>query len=352
MAHRGRLSVIPIMLWLVAAPSTSLACAACGCSLSSDAAMGYAATSGWRFNLQYTYLDQSALRYGSSAISPADVAAINDAGGEQEVEGRTINRYTTLGITWAPSANWNLKLQLPYIDRSHTTFAEASNPLTQDKLSSATLSGLGDVKLIGSYQGFLPIHNVGVQLGVKLPTGDYGGPAADGMGIAGNHPQTFTTGPLSHEASPDNIVDTNLQPGTGSTDLILGGYFYKAISQNYDVTVNGQFEVAVHERLDQAGADFRPGNRGTVSIGLRYEANPELIPQLQLNVTHKGSDQGALADVDNTAGTVAYLSPGVGVHVAGSLEAYGFVQVPVYRHLDGYQLLPRWTATVGVSYAL
>jgi hypothetical protein len=30
--------------------------------------------------------------------------------------------------------------------------------------------------------------------------------------------------------------------------------------------------------------------------------------------------------------------------------AYGLFQIPVYSNLNGYQLFPHWTATVGVSY--
>ena len=39
-------------LFLAAAPVSALACATCGCSLASDAAMGYSAASGWRVSLQ------------------------------------------------------------------------------------------------------------------------------------------------------------------------------------------------------------------------------------------------------------------------------------------------------------
>jgi hypothetical protein len=35
-----------------------------------------------------------------------------------------------------------------------------------------------------------------------------------------------------------------------------------------------------------------------------------------------------------------------------NLHVYGFVQVPVYSNLYGYQLFPRWTASVGASYDL
>ena len=34
------------------------------------------------------------------------------------------------------------------------------------------------------------------------------------------------------------------------------------------------------------------------------------------------------------------------------LQLFGFVQVPVYSNLYGIQLFPRYTASVGVSYAL
>jgi hypothetical protein len=46
-----------------------------------------------------------------------------------------------------------------------------------------------------------------------------------------------------------------------------------------------------------------------------------------------------------------YLSPGVSVSVMHNLQVYGFVQVPLYSNLTGYQLFPHWTATIGASYA-
>jgi hypothetical protein len=58
----------------------------------------------------------------------------------------------------------------------------------------------------------------------------------------------------------------------------------------------------VTHKLDRPGDDYRPGNATTVSFGLRYEANPRWVPQLQMNLLHKSPDQGALADVQNTGG--------------------------------------------------
>jgi hypothetical protein len=288
--------------------------------------MGYSATAGWRVNLEYDYIHQDDLRSGTQSVS-----GVPDG---NELEHDTLNRYYTLGVSYRPNAVWSINVLAPYVVRSHSTHGPFDSSVPLPDLSSSRSSSWGDLKLIGSYQGFLPTHNLGVQLGVKLPTGKYG--------TAVN----FNSGPAA--GSP---LDASLQPGTGSTDVIVGAYYYQAISQNVDFTVNGQFQSAVKERQDQPGNDFRPGNSATLSFGLRYEANPKWVPQLQLNLFRKSADQGALADTLDVEGTVAYLSPGLTAQVVTSLHVYGFVQIPVYSNLDGYQLFPHYTATAGFSYA-
>ncbi|HEY8023356.1 MAG TPA: transporter [Burkholderiaceae bacterium] len=336
---------------IFAASFQASACASCGCSVASDGATGFSSATGWHVSIEYNFLDQDQLRSGSRAIAPARVAGINDAGGNQEVEHDTLNRYTTLGIGYAVNADWNIRLLLPYVDRGHTTYGAASNPLTSDQLSGATATGVGDAKLMVSYQGILPTHALGFQLGVKLPTGQYGGPNADGTGIVGRSPVAFTTGPIARNPAPDNLLDTSLNPGTGSTDLIAGVFYFRPVSQDFDAFANLQYQFAISHKLDQGGADFRPGNQTSLSIGLRYEADPAFVPQVQLNITRRAHDQGALADTGDTEGTVAYLSPGISWSALPKLQFYGFVQVPVYSRLAGYQVFPRWTATSGLSYS-
>jgi hypothetical protein len=339
------------LMALSGAPISALACATCGCSLSSEAAMGYSATPGWRASLEFDFINQDQLRSGTGSISSAQVAAINDAGGSQEVEKQTINRYFTLGLNYIPDADWNFNLAIPFIDRGHTTYGEATNPLSPDQISGASVGSLGDMRFIASYQGLLPTHNLGIQLGIVLPTGNYGGPNADGTGIVGRKPVEFNAGPNAQNPSPDNLLDTSLQAGAGATDVIVGAYYYQAISQDFDAFVNGQFQAAVRHNLDSAGEDYRPGNLATVSFGVRYAANPEIVPQLQVNITRKSTDQGTLADTISTGGTVVYLSPGVSASVTEKLQVYGFVQLPLYARLTGYQLFPHWTATAGVTYS-
>ena len=318
---------LSIALFGAVAPNLVLACATCGCTLSSDAAMGYSATQGWRLNVEYDYIHQDELRSGTRSIS-----GVPDG---NELERETLNRYITTGLSYSPNVDWNINLLVPYVVRSHSTYGEFNSTQPLPDLSTSHSSSLGDVRLIGSYQGLLPTHNLGVQLGIKLPTGHYG--------TAVN----FDGGP--NAGTP---LDASLQPGTGSTDVIVGAYYYQAISQNFDVFANGQFQSAVKHHMDQPGDDYRPGNSTTVSFGLRYEENPRWVPQLQVNLLHKSRDQGALADIQSTAGNVAYISPGLTAMVVSQLHLYGFVQVPVYSNLYGYQLFPRYTVSVGLSYAL
>ena len=322
-------------------PHTARGCATCGCTVNSDAAMGFSAATGWRVNLEYTYIDQDELRSGTSTASAAAVVnnPSNPALGGGEIERQTINHYATLGVSYRPSSDWNFNLLVPYVLRDHTTYGTQLQPYTPaetapDQVSGAHVSNLGDVKLIANYQGILPTHNLGVQLGVKAPTGQYG--------TAVN----FNTGP-----GAGTPLDASLQAGTGSTDVILGAYYFQAVSQNFDAFATAQFESAVAHEQDRPGDDYRPGNATTVSVGLRYEANPRWIPQLQLNVSRKNADQGALADTTDTAGTVAYLSPGLTAMLAGRTHLYAVLQVPVYSNLSGYQLFPHWTGTMVVSYA-
>ncbi len=303
--------------------------------------MGYSVTTGLRVNLEYTYIDQDQLRAGTGSASAAAVVnnPSNPSLGGGEIERQTVNRYFTLGVSYRPSLDCNIDLLAPYVSRDHTTYGNQFAPYTAsesapDQISGARVSSLGDIKLIGNYQGILPAHTLGIQFGVKLPTGQHG--------TAVN----FDNGP--NAGSP---LDASLQAGTGSADLIVGAYFFESVTENFNLFTNIQFQSAIAHALNQPGNDYRPGNSANFSIGVRYEENPRWIPQLQLNVTRRTADQGALADTTDTAGTVAYVSPGLTAQVLNQLHAYAVLQVPLYGNLSGYQLFPRWTATAGLSYA-
>ena len=195
------------------------------------------------------------------------------------------------------------------------------------------------MKVIGRYQGFTDRHNFGVLLGVKLPTGSHT--------LTGTSTDPTAPGPVA--------IDRGLQPGTGTTDLIAGAYYADGINEDWDYFLQGLYQSAL-----KSSDQYRPGNGTNVSFGLRYAGFTSFTPQVQLNVRHVQRDSGANADTVSTGGTLAYLStggtlaylsPGVVVPISQKASVYGFVQLPVYRNVNGVQLAPRYTASVGVHYA-
>ncbi len=300
-------------------PAPASACSSCGCTLSSDwDSQGLSASSGFRLDLRYDVIDQSQLRSGTGSVDGGRLALPSD----REIEQGTINRYATLGLDYSPGADWGVNMQMPYIDRTHQTIAEGDTTV-----SSSQSSGIGDARVLARYQGFTPQHDVGIQFGLKLPTGRHG--------------DVFASGPQIGEP-----VDRGLQPGSGTTDLMLGVYKFGALNQDFDWFAQGIAQVALDSR-----DDFRTGASLNLNAGVRFMANPMFTPELQLNTRVARRDAGAQADVDNSGGTLIDLSPGITAQISHSLHAYGFVQVPVFQRVNGFQLAPHWTASVGVRYA-
>jgi len=300
--------------------TSALACAGCGCTLSSDwDSQGFVSKPGIRVDLRYDFLDQKQLRSGGSKITGNSLI---DSG--KEIEKVTTNHYVTAGIDYTPSQDWGVNVQIPYIDRYHETYGEVNSPDTLETVTPGVshTKSIGDIKVLGRYLGFSANKNLGLQFGLKLPTGD--------------HTKTFKDG------SP---LDRGLQPGTGTTDLLVGVYHFDAINRDWDYFAQGQVQVALNSR-----DDYRPGNALNLNIGVRYVANEFVTPQLQINAKTSQHDSGANADRPNSGGTLAYLSPGLTVNVQENLKVYGFLQVPIYQHVEGNQLTPRWTGTLGVRY--
>jgi hypothetical protein len=154
------------------------ACASCGCTLSPDwENQQFSYTPGIKMDLRWDYLNQDQLRSGTGTISSSDAAKILNSGAPQEVEKYTRNNYYTLGIDYSKTPDFGVNVQVPYIDRSHSTLGRASNDYTPGpgggQYDSHT-SSLGDIKITGRYQGFIPGCNaLGVIFGVKLPTGSH-----------------------------------------------------------------------------------------------------------------------------------------------------------------------------------
>lgn len=308
------------------------ACASCGCSLSPDWVTSSAFSgTGFKMDVRYDYLNQNQLRSGTKTISQTDASQIINPNGEpQEVEEYTKNQYFTLGFDYSPTPDWGVNLQLPYIVRSHSTLGTFDPVGGQSGQYESKTSSVGDVKLVGRYLGLTARRNLAVSLGLKLPTGSH-----------------TKTGTSTDPANPGPVdIDRGLQPGTGTTDAIVGVSYTDSLVKDWDYLAQGLFQSALN-----SSDDYRPGNGFNMNLGLRYTAMPSFQPQLQLNVRYAKRDSGANADTVSTGGALIYLSPGFSAPINKQASVYGYAQLPIYQNVNGVQLTPRFTASVGLHYA-
>jgi hypothetical protein len=173
------------------------------------------------------------------------------------------------------------------------------------------------------YSGFSADHSFGIIAGLKLPTGET--------------KDTFSDG---------GALDRGLQLGSGTTDLLFGGYHFGTFNRDWDY-----FSQAVLQIPLDTHDEFRPGDGLNVTAGVRYMSFTSFIPQLQVNARMERRESGAQADVENSGATLVYLSPGVTVPVSKKVQIYGFLQLPIFQRVNGYQIETQAVASIGLHYS-
>jgi hypothetical protein len=300
------------------APAAALACSSCGCTLSNDM-FAQGGAGGFQADLRFDYFNQSQLRTGTGKFDRGGAGLPN----EREIQQETINRNYNLFLDYAPNADWGISAQIPWFNRYHTTIAPGD-----EDISTSQTKSIGDVRLVGRYRGLAADRSVGVLFGLKLATGSF-------------H-NNFIAGPQQGEP-----LDRGLQPGTGTTDLLLGAYTYGAVNRDWDYFA----EAIVQQPLDSRD-EFRPGTGLNVSLGARYMSIERVTPQIQVNMRAERRESGLNADVENSGATLVYLSPGVTVKVTPKSSAYAFLQVPIFQRVNGLQIEARYSVSVGMRFAL
>lgn len=326
--HLRSVLSLALALATLAASSEAYACAACGCTLSKDwETQGISSKPGFSADLSYDYLNQNQQRYGSGKASGAVIQ--RQLAALQEIEAFTKTQTLTASLNYTGD-NFGLSIQLPFVNRTHATYGSTA-PLGSTYLNSSDNS-IGDARIIVRYTGFSAEKTSGLIAGIKLPTGNTGAYFADGV----------------------TPLDAGLQIGTGSTDLIFGGYTSGSVDK-YGWFAQGTMQHAVATDAALGGATYRPGDAYTLNTGLRYaEFGAKVTPMLQLNIIKRQADSGTgvpndpLTGVPVSGGTLAYLAPGVSVRVGGGTSVYGFLQLPVYQSVNSLQLVPAYTLTLGV----
>jgi hypothetical protein len=145
--------------------------------------------------------------------------------------------------------------------------------------------------------------------------------------------------------------EVTLQPGNGSTDLILGLSWQQTTpGSDWSLFAQGTLQSSV-----SSSATFRPGNQVNIDGGTRYAINHSLSGLLQLNAQWNSADSGTSAATSagaaSSGGKSVSLSPGLSYTIAPGTQIYGLLQLPLYQYVNGEQLTASHSITVGVNHS-
>ena len=307
-------------LAFVASAASHASCGSAFCSVNTtwDLHNGFAGP-GASLDLRYETITQDQPRSGSDKAGVGQIPRHHD-------EVFTKNRNWLGTFDYAFGADWGINVSAPLVDREHL---HIHNHQGQQLPESWDFSALGDARVLGRYR--LASHEAhdasqigaaGLNFGFKLPTGDFNVRNAAG-----------------------ELAERTLQPGTGTTDALLGAYYVSLLPlKDLSWFAQAQLQLPLNSR-----DGYKPGQRFTADAGLRYDLNDQVSLLLQANLLVRGRDSGVNAEPEDSGGRSLFLSPGVSAAVAKDVRVYGFLQLPMYQYVNGVQLTADKAGVIGVS---
>lgn len=296
---------------LVTSAHGHASCGATFCTVNTDwHAQGVWSGAGSRLDLRYEFVDQDRPLSGSDRVSVGEIRRHHD-------EIRTLNRNLLLGYSYHTQSGWGVNVQLPWLSRNHTHIHHHHGAKIDDRWD---IDALGDARVTVR----APLNaeqNLALLAGLKLPTG-----------------RTHATN------AANQVAERSLQPGTGSTDTLLGISYHAPLDG-----AHGWFAQAMWQHALNEHDAYRPGDQVSVDVGWRYAFNNTFSTTLQFNAQVRGRDKGSNAEPEDSGSRFVHLSPGVTYALSRDTQLYAFAQLPVYAHVNGVQLTASRNLAIGLS---
>ena len=318
-----------MLVFCTLVPAEAFACA-CGCAVfdvGSNALLPKEGDHGGAVYFEWDYSNQNT---NWSGLSKAPAANNSDKD--------ILTNWFVVGANYMVNRDWGFGVRLPTANRSFLT--DTSDTDTPD-LQKYHVSTIGDMEITGMYTGFSNDMSKGIIFGIKLPTGNYTAPG----------------------------FDRDTQIGTGSTDLILGGFWRGMITGDnawqYFSQVRYQQPFLRSSAWDpdlEANANYIPGLQVDAAIGIFYNnwyhIGPldKIAPVLQLIYSHRQPDSGAAADPADTGYDRLYISPGIDITKVvddpnnETFKLYGDIEIPIYQRMNGNQLISPFLSKMILAY--
>jgi outer membrane putative beta-barrel porin/alpha-amylase len=324
----------------LAAGGRAWALGECGLSCClAGAASGATLAKNFGLSLVYEHSFMEKIKHGTDTVSPDDTIARN----RQPLMSYSVpTRMTMQKVTVVGALPVNERVQLlafvPYIINDMDMRSQSAMGMTMD-MRMNTVSGLGDVTLLGLYTAYTdapvrPTSRLTLGLGVKTPTGS-----------------------TSERTASGGLVHAMMQPGTGSWDPLFMVNYMRAY---YPLVLSGNL---LYQMSTKGTNDYEYGDKFSYDLAARYQVADYVNVGLELNGIHaaRDTDHGGkyskpatsmLDNVENTGLDSIFISPAVQVKIpdtGGSAELK--YQRPVYQDVRGYQQVVDWRVLATVAWA-
>ena len=305
-------TIVSLVLTMILSPGICRACA-CGCGIFEVGTSSMFPTgAGGTAYFQYDFQDQNVNWSGNS---PAPAANNSD----KELE----TSFFDFGLQYMFNRSWGVQAEVPLADR----FFKTTGGATGSDIVSTDCTTIGDVRIEVIYTGFSPDQSAGITFGAKLPTGNF------------THNDAF------------GDIDRDTEIGTGSTDILLGGFYRNNLTTDGRLTWFAQLNFDLPVLIQD---QYRPGDEVDGALGIYFNGlslgRVGITPIAQIIGSARGQDSGA-----NSANPVAsgyervFLSPGIEIDLH-PVMLYADVELPVYQRFNGEQLSAAYLVKMIISY--
>jgi hypothetical protein len=249
--------------------------------------------------------------------------ATTPASGNKNNDKMLETNFVTVGAQYMLNRSWGAMLEVPYWERNYQGAYDGNNK----DIQQFDMNSIGDIRLLGMWTGWSEDMSTGLLGGLKVPSGDW-------------HYPPF---------------DRDTQIGTGSTDLLLGGYKLGNLPFSFNDRAFQWFFQGMYDLPFAYQDHYQPGREFDGSLGVYYDFGSvgpvsELAPMLSILGSDRTRDRGTNANPGDSGYDKIQIAPGLETTI-GIFRIYGDVELPIFQNMNGNQLTAPFATKLIVSYS-
>ena len=281
------------------------------------------------------YLGVNAETIRNKSLSDSTIEAAVNSGLEHLHAIDSVNSYA-LTASYGITNDLTFNLQLPYVSRKGIRAGEDNGGIAEVHPHD-DINELGDASVLLQYKVYDDKFKVALLAGLKAPTGK------DDVTFEGE------------------VLEADLQSGTGSWDLFAGVAFTKDFE---DLSLHSDL---LYKYNNKGAGNSDLGDIFTYNVALSYnlvdhkshvsltESEKEnhhgysVDTFIEVNGERAGKDRFNGSKSSNTGHNIVFATTGLQVSTEDNYSAFFSVSVPVYQDMNGVQNDVSYRATIGIG---